>query len=98
MFAQIETPPVSWLSGPLTFRWKKLNEPWASTRPSHPGPYHSDFEWFASKNSGVRRKNPPYSRASATALHRLPMRGVSGDCERCREALARIAFRNSTTM
>ena len=34
-------------------------------------------------DSGCAPKNsPPYSRAAATAFHRLPVRGVSGDCGR----------------
>jgi len=46
--------------------------------------------WVSNRNrlqlktndSGTRRKFPPYSRAAATAFHRLPVRGVSCDCGR----------------
>src|SRR5208282_2741731 len=75
----IETPPVSWLGGearlPGPIRYVTL---FATSRiiGGLPIPLLQDSGW--------RRKIPPYSRAAATAFHRLPVRGVSGDCGRRR--------------
>jgi hypothetical protein len=49
------------------------------------------------KDSGLRRTIPPYSRAAATAFHRLPVRGVSGGCgRRCWPPLAKLVMRVSS--
>jgi hypothetical protein len=49
--------------------------------PSHVGQrkFHQSAKWRGSQKAA-------YSRAAATALHRLPVRGVSSDCEPAAEA------------
>jgi len=64
----IETPPVSWLG-----EWPR--DIGAAARPSRRG---TESHRFAARTSGTRQKTfSPYSRAAATAFHRLPVRGVS---------------------
>jgi len=57
-----------------TIRWNP-----ASARPSHPS---LRVTGIACRDSSIRtvvraKNSPPYSRAAATAFHRLPVRGVS---------------------
>src|SRR5713101_6862182 len=60
----LRTPPVSWLGG--TTKRHGLPAP-------TPAPYGTGW------NSGLRSiTSPPYSRAAATAFHRLPVHGVCG--------------------
>ena len=69
----IETSPVSWLGGSLRSDrnggavFPSGSESLATRRPR---------QWLAPNSS------PPYSRAAATAFHRLPVHEVSGECGR----------------
>jgi len=64
----------------------------ASARPSHLPLGIAGLPRSFASDSGARLKIPPYSRAAATVFHRLPVRGVSGDCGRRRENSTRAAY------
>ena len=69
----IETSPVSWLGGSL-----RIHRSGSAVFPSGSESLaiHRPRQWLAPKNP------PPYSRAAATAFHRLPVHEVSGECGR----------------
>jgi len=88
---RIETPPVSWLGGLSGWSlWQRKWDPGSSAAFPSFARNRGLLRFFAS-DSGARWKSPPYSRAAATVFHRLPVRGVSGDCVRRGENSRRAA-------
>jgi hypothetical protein len=71
---QAEIPSVSWLGESASAAW-----------PSQPV---SESGRFTGKSVASAENFPPYSRAAATAFHRLPVHGISGDCLRRRRFAA----------
>ena len=62
-----------------------------------PNPDYGDLPILSLTDSGRAEELPPYSRAAATDFHRLPVRGVSGDCGRRRSPpLAKLVMRVSS--
>ena len=78
-------PSVSWLGGSIERRGLPIPLPARWLEPA--------------RGTVVRaRQFPPYSRAAATAFHRLPVHGVSGELNTARESSKRLGncYRNSS--